>query len=129
MTTVAAMETGLSYMKDKPISALVSRIQSSVESIQQFTQQSLNRQALREQGAADRNFFEGAKKVGGDSVKSREQTLQEFVLYFFLASALFLGAAFTITTYVSAGAGSAFRMFLLYSVGMLVLCAILLRYA
>jgi hypothetical protein len=132
MTSVTDMIRTLPTMSGaNSMNTLIASIQSTFTNMStaEYRNSQANATNQRATQVSNQNFFEIAKKVGGDAVKTREQTLQEFVLYFFLASILFLGAAIAITTYTSSGAGAAFRMVLLYAVGMFVLCAMILRYA
>jgi hypothetical protein len=131
MPTVPEMLTGLApYTSDTPILNLLNSIQSSFNQIQTNSPRTnRQRQESREKGVANQNFFETAKQKGGDSVKTREQTLQEVVLYFFMVSILFLGAAIVLTIGVSEGVGAAFRTFLLYAIAVFIFVALLLRYA
>lgn len=87
---------------------------------------------LTKNAAQDQNFFESeVSKGGADTVKSRQETLQEFVLSYFFFALLLFGVAITVGQYAMTGGnvGASFRTLLLYAVLVFVILAMILRYA
>ena len=133
MTTVGQLKDRCNRLYDR-ISAIRTNILSSLTDTSELKTQVVakSKQELKnlkkDQDVYDAQFTEEEMLSQARGGKSRQQTLQEFVLLFFFVAYGVLTISLTLAAYRDAGGASAVKMLVLMTLMSLVVAAFIIRY-
>lgn len=127
-TRVDTLKTNLTTLKSEIDSAISEQRNTGATSSSLRITQDIAR--LRdEESNADRQFTEKAALMEAMGGKTREQTLQEFVLLFFYVGLVLFLLSITLVTYLNQGGSAASKIFGGGCVAILIVTALILRMA
>lgn len=133
MTTVGQLKDRCNRLYDR-INTIRSNIVTSLTDTSELKTQVVakSKQELKnlkkDQAVYDAQFTEEEMLSQARGGKSRQQTLQEFVLLFFFVAYGVLTISLTLAVYRDAGGASAVKMIVLMSLMSLVVAAFIIRY-
>jgi len=128
MPSVGGLRSRITGITDE-LSVIINDITTLSKGTKDLTMQKEIQEFKEQESAYDTQFVEEESKRAGFGGKSRKQSLQEFVLLFFYVAASLLTCALVLYSFTNGDAVTAVKLFLVMCFAILVITALIIRYA
>jgi hypothetical protein len=123
------VDSYITKLNDLDLSLQSSFTTYKVNSLHSSESSATKNTSLRERDVFDQEFWDTKQKYGDQGIP-RQETLQEFILWFFFLSLILFGISIVVYQYIITQSGSqAFKAFGAYFFILFILLALFLRYA